>query len=91
MDILSGIIFVTLTTFAHYNLFGFCMIIWVCIRIRTNGHSFGAMSKSVLAFCISGFLLIGLPLTIIKMNYPEMSSPRAEAGAMKEVQEWFGH
>jgi hypothetical protein len=35
--------------------------------------------------------LIGLPLTNVKMNYPEMGSQQAKAGAMKEVAEWFGH
>jgi hypothetical protein len=91
MEQIAAIIFVSLTLINHVKIFGFCLVIWICTRIRKNGYSFGLMFKSVLAFCITGFLLIGLPLTIVKMNYPEMGSQKAKAGAMKEVAEWFGH
>jgi hypothetical protein len=91
MEPIAGIIFVSLTLLHHVKIFGFCLVIWICIRIRKNGHSFGAMAKSVLAFFLSGVLLMGLPLTAAKMWYPELDSPKAKVGAMKEVAEWFGH
>jgi hypothetical protein len=91
MEQIAAIIFVSLTLVDHSKIFGFCLVIWICIRIRSTGYSFGTMAKSVLAFCISGTLLIGLPLTVAKMCYPELATPKAEAGAIKEVAEWFGH
>jgi hypothetical protein len=85
MDIIAGILLVSITILIQYQVLLLCLIGLVVY------HSFKSdlktMWRNIISFLLSVTIVVGIPMGVIKMLYPEAGN--AESEIMKEVKEWI--
>ncbi len=87
MDIVLKIVYMSAIVLIHYYVLTLCFIGLVTYHAVKSDHK--TMIRSIIAFCISIAILIGIPMGIMEERFPKETSGNAEAKIIREVKTWM--
>lgn len=85
MDTFSKMIYISITVLIHYQILQLCLIGFILYRAIKRGIQH--IWVSVLSFFISMVIIIGIPVGIVKITYPDQTKG-SETTIIEEVTSW---